>query len=614
MVPMRDKKRNYWIAVLVLYPLAAFLALRLSAFNGSGLAEFIDYAETELTERPFGFEYTQQMFPSLLVVTFIYFTTAFLMISSIRNTRYGEEHGSARFESVGYINRRYRTKKKCLTDELKEIGIKRTYTLCSRRIRISIVSMCSNINILLIGAPGTGKSRGFIIPNIMQMNSNFVATDPKGELLSKVGKLLEANGYEVIVLDLKNHYKSHGYNPFRYFRNENDAFLFVNNMWEAMSDKTAQKGEQIWDDQAKNMLMSIILYLYSFAPPDEQNFDMVLEIMSVIDSSEEQNSSGIPKRHELLFDAIPHDSTAYRYFTMWNSAKGRTLSSIVATLSAKMAVFSLESMRKLTYHDEMDILKLATGKVAVFMLLPDDNKVYNFIAGTLYTQMFQQLYDYADNVCHGPLPKHVRFYMDEFSNIALPDDYQKILSTSRSRNISFAIVLQDKSQIEALYKETYKTLIANCAFKLFLGSNELETCKYFSEMLGKETITTYTYNRTYGMRGQTTRNEQLTGRELMTADELMTKLKNDECILCSSNRYAVIDKKNDISYHPYYDQIADGKHKAENLYDWGRDSHSTGSLKMITGSYEGDFIPLRSDDKSEWTLLEDEEIEKLLAG
>ena len=609
---MRDKKRNYWIAVFVMYPVVAFLAIRLSAFTGSGIAEFIDYAETELTERPFGFIYTKRMFPSLLAVTFMYFSTAFLMISSIRNTRYGEEYGSARFESVGYINRRYKTKKKYLPEYMKDMDIRMTYIPCSKRIRISIVSMCSNINILIIGAPGSQKSRGFILPGIMQLNCNPVVTDPKGELLSKVGRALEENGYRVIILDLKNHYKSHGYNPFRYFRNENEAYLFVNNMWESMSDKTAQKGEQIWDDQAKNLLMSIILYLYCFAPPDEQNFDMVLEIMSVIDSSEEQNGSGTPKRHELLFDAIPHDSTAYRYYTMWNSAKGRTLSSIVATLSAKMAVFSLESMRKLTYYDEMDIPDLATEKVAVFMLLPDDNKVYNFIAGTLYTQMFQQLYDYADNVCHGPLPRHVRFFMDEFSNIALPDDYEKILSTSRSRNISFAIVLQDKSQIEALYKDTYKTLIANCAFKLFLGSNELETCKYFSEMLGKETVKSVTYNKTYGLHGSTTRNEQLIGRELLTADELMTKLKSDECILYSSNKYAVIDKKNDISYHPYYKYVADGKHNPERLYDWGRDSYSTGTLQMITGNYEGTFTPLRSDDKSEWTLLEEDEIEKIL--
>ncbi len=611
-MPMRDKKRNYWIAVFVMYPVVAFLAIRLSAFTGSGIAEFIDYAETELTERPFGFIYTKRMFPSLLAVTFMYFSTAFLMISSIRNTRYGEEYGSARFESVGYINRRYKTKKKYLPEYMKDMDIRMTYIPCSKRIRISIVSMCSNINILIIGAPGSQKSRGFILPGIMQLNCNPVVTDPKGELLSKVGRALEENGYRVIILDLKNHYKSHGYNPFRYFRNENEAYLFVNNMWESMSDKTAQKGEQIWDDQAKNLLMSIILYLYCFAPPDEQNFDMVLEIMSVIDSSEEQNGSGTPKRHELLFDAIPHDSTAYRYYTMWNSAKGRTLSSIVATLSAKMAVFSLESMRKLTYYDEMDIPDLATEKVAVFMLLPDDNKVYNFIAGTLYTQMFQQLYDYADNVCHGPLPRHVRFFMDEFSNIALPDDYEKILSTSRSRNISFAIVLQDKSQIEALYKDTYKTLIANCAFKLFLGSNELETCKYFSEMLGKETVKSVTYNKTYGLHGSTTRNEQLIGRELLTADELMTKLKSDECILYSSNKYAVIDKKNDISYHPYYKYVADGKHNPERLYDWGRDSYSTGTLQMITGNYEGTFTPLRSDDKSEWTLLEEDEIEKIL--
>lgn len=611
---MRDKKRNYWIAVFAVYPLVALLTIRLSAFEGSGLIEFIDYAEIELTERLLRFKYTENMFRALLAVTFIYFSTAFLVISSIKNTRYGEEYGSARFETVGYINRNNKTVKALIPDYMKDMDPRRLYILISRRIKISIISMCANLNLLIIGSPGSGKSRGLMMPNIIQMNSNFVATDPKGELLSKLGKVLEKNGYEVIVLDLKNHEKSHGYNPFRYFRRENDVLLFVNNMWESMSDKTAQKGEQIWDDQAKNMLMSIVLYLYTFAPQDEQNFDMVLEIMSLIDSSDEQNGSGVPKRHEMLFEAVPHDSTAYKYYKMWNAAKGRTLSSIVATLSAKMAVFSLESMRKLTYHDEMDILKLATGKVALFMLLPDDNKVYNFIAGTLYTQIFQQLYDYADNVCHGPLPRHVRFYMDEFSNIALPDDYHKILSTSRSRNISFVIALQDISQLEALYKDSFKTIVADCAFKLFLGSNQLDLCKRISEMIGDTTIVSYTYNKTFGMRGSTTRNEQKTARRLLTPDEIMTKLKRNQCIFFSANEYAVIDRKNDIKYHPYYKYIADGKNKTANMYHWGEDSRSTGTLKMVTGSYEGNFTPLKSDDKSDWTLLEDDEIEELLAG
>ena len=308
-----------------------------------------------------------------------------------------------------------------------------SYILFSSRLRVSILSNCDNINTLVLGGPGTGKSRTFIIPNIMQLNSNIVVTDPKGEILAKVGNLLKMAGYDIRILDLKNPYKSWGYNPFKYFRNDDDIFKFVKNMWEAMSDKTAQKGEQIWDDQAKNMLTSIMLYLYYYAPIEEQNFDMVLEIMSIIDSSEETaGKKNLPKPHEILFDRIPHNSSAYKYFSMWNSAKGRTLSSIVATLSAKMAIFSLPSMRKLTYYDEMNILDLATKKVAVFMLLPDDNNVYNFLAGTLYSQMFQQLYDYADNVIVGPLPRHVRFYMDEFAN-------------SATRSVSKTVEITDKN-------------------------------------------------------------------------------------------------------------------------------------------------------------------------
>lgn len=612
MTYMNAKRKNYMIAVLCMYPVLLFLAVRLSSFPGGGLAAFIDYAGRELTERPFDVHFNNGTLRAVMIASFIYYAVSFLIISSIKNTRRGEEYGSARFESPGYINRLFKTRRKKLTEDMKSMDIKRTYTIYSKRIRVSVVSKCSNINTLILGAPGTGKSRGFIIPNIMQMNCNMVITDPKGEIITKVGKLLRDNGYEIRVLDLKNHARSHGYNPFSYFRDENDVFLFVNNMWDAMSDKKAQKGEQIWDDQAKNMLMSIMLYLYYFAPPDEQNFDMVLEIMSVIDSSEETNGDSVPKKHERLFEMIPHDCTAYRYYTMWNSAKGRTLSSIVATLSAKMAVFSLSSMRKLTYHDEMDILDLATKKVAVFMILPDDNKVYNFIAGTLYTQMFQQLYNYADTVCHGPLPRHVRFFMDEFSNIALPDDYNKILSTSRSRNISFVIVLQDKSQIEALYKDTYRTLIADCAFKLFLGSGEYETCKYFSDILGKETISVYTYNKTFGMRGSTTRHESKQGRELMTPDELQNRLREDECIFYSNNRYAVRDKKTDISRHPLYKYIADGDNR-ENMYCWGEDRFSTGAVTRVGPGYKGDFTPLRIKGTSEWELLDIEEIDKMIS-
>lgn len=616
MICMRKRQRSFIIAALAMYPMILYLVIRLSAFTGGGLMAFIDYAGEALADSPLDIHWTSETPRAILAASFIYFSISFLMISSIRNNRPGEEYGSARFETPGYINRQNKTRRDLLPDDMKDMEIERTYTLYTRNVKVSITSDCNNINTLIVGAPGTGKSRGFIIPNIMQMNCNMVITDPKAEILIKVGSLLKDNGYDIRVLDLKNHYKSHGYNPFKYFRDEDDVFKFVDNMWDAMSDKKAQKGEQIWDDQAKNMLMSIMLYLYYFAPPSEQNFDMVLEILSLIDSNEDSGGENLPKRHERLFETVPHDCSAYIFYKMWNSARGRTLSSIVATLSAKMAVFSLASMRKLTYYDEMDILDLAYKKIAIFMILPDNNKVYNFLAGTLYCQMFQQLYDYADNVMHGPLERHVRFFMDEFCNIALPDDYHRILSTSRSRNISFVIVLQDNSQIEALYDKYHRTIKGDCAFTLFLGSTELETLKYFSELLGKETIRFTTRNITHGFRGSSSKNETVQGRDLMSPNELQTRLGRRNCILFSSGLYPVKDRKNDIKRHPLYKEIADGKLRRDKMYTWGEDSLSEGSIQRVPRDYNGIFTPLTisGDDKNEteWELLDDTEIDQII--
>lgn len=618
-----ERRRQAKLVAFILYPFVVIFTYRFAPFEGFGLFEFAEYFAKEISEKPFRFTYSSNFWKALPMVTMIYAFIVLIYISSMKNTRYGEEFGSARWASVGEINRKFKTIKEFYEREIefeKEIGqnplmeMWQSYILFSSRLRVSILSNCDNINTLVLGGPGTGKSRTFIIPNIMQLNSNIVVTDPKGEILAKVGNLLKMAGYDIRILDLKNPYKSWGYNPFKYFRNDDDIFKFVKNMWEAMSNKTAQKGEQIWDDQAKNMLTSIMLYLYYYAPIEEQNFDMVLEIMSIIDSSEETaGKKNLPKPHEILFDRIPHNSSAYKYFSMWNSAKGRTLSSIVATLSAKMAIFSLPSMRKLTYYDEMNILDLATKKVAVFMLLPDDNNVYNFLAGTLYSQMFQQLYDYADNVIVGPLPRHVRFYMDEFANIALPDDYKKILSTSRSRNVSFIIVLQDKAQIEAMYEKDYRTIMADCAFKLFLGSYEPETCKYYSEMLGKETVTVITHNISYGIHGNTTKNENLQARDLLSPDELRTRLGRRNCILYAEDQYAVKDMKNDMTRHKYYKYIADGPNKKKNLFSWDGTDNSSATIEKIDSDYKGKITPL-SSVSGNWKLMSMEEIEEIIAS
>lgn len=617
---LKRKKMMKRFAML-LYPMLLIPVLRFSDFSGKDMFELIEYITDEMEQRPFRFVWCKNTLPVAMVFSLLYVMTWFLIITSMKNTRWGEEHGSSRWEDAVMLGRRLRSKKRWdqmlpvqksqvnrISRELGEGFFARRRRLKERRrkdhiewLRKNLIftrhvlvdwdtEYCDNLNAMIIGGSGRMKSRGLIIPNIMQMNCNPVVTDPKGELLRKLGWLLEKNGYEIRVLDLVEHFRSHGYNPFPYFRSDEEVLVFVNNMWAAMEDKTAAKGEQIWDDQAKNMMMSLCLYLHHYAPPDEQNLSTVMELFNHINDSEDKK---MPDPVDQLFAKIPRDDTAYTYYLAWSTAAGRTLASIRATFSSRMSVFNLPSMKALTYKDEMNLLDLATKKIALFMVIPDNNKVYNFLAGTLYTQMFQQLYDYSDHVIHGPLPKHVRFFMDEFANIALPDDYEKILSTARSRNVSFMIVIQDKQQLEALFKDYYRSIFGNCSWQMFLGSLELETCKYFSEILGKETVSVFTSTKNYGRQGGSSRQEQLIERDLLLPSELRG-LKRKQCVLITPYHGVVLDDKFDMKRHPQYRDVADRKRDVP--YIWGESPLSIGSVSILTDSYGGKLTPLPETD------------------
>ena len=478
-------------------------------------------------------------------------------------------------------------------------------TLFTANVKVGMSSRADNINCLILGGAGTGKSRSFIIPNLIQMNCNPVITDPKGEILKKTGQLLKDNGYDVRVLDLIHHSKSYCYNPFVYFRNDDDVLQFVNNMWDAMEDKTAQKGDPIWPEQAKNLMLSLCFYLFHFAPKDEQNMDMVIQMANAITSSDEKKN---PDAVAMLFEAIEDkNDTAYTYYTAWSVAQDVTLTSILTTFKSRMAVFNLESMKRLTYTDEIGIRDLADGKVAIFMVIPDNTKVYNFIAGTLYTQMFQQLYDIADNECCGPLPRPVRFFMDEFANVALPDDYNTILSTSRSRNVSFIIVLQDKQQIEAIFEKYWRNIYGNCAFYLFLGSMELETCKYYSDLLGKETIVVTNWTKNYGKGGGSSKQEQKVGRELLTPDELRS-IGRRRCVLYTQDYGACFDFKYNMKHHPLYRKLAD--RKGDKPYDWGSAPYLEDSAVSLLKSYNG---PVARLPEVNGELMDPEEIERMIS-
>lgn len=592
---LAEKKKATAISLACLYPFIMYMIIVLIPCfeKNNGLFEFMMNLQKDLIIFPPII--TKNTLPVCMIATVFYIGIATVIVSSMKNTRTDEEYGSAKFGNVFKLNNFYKSK-------VIDVNIQITQNFM---IGLDVIRHEKNLNTLIFGGSGTRKTRGFIIPNLINIISgkmSFVVTDPKGEILTKVGKFLKLFGYDIRVLDLKEHYKSHGYNPFVYFRNDDDILIFVNQLWASMSDKNAMKGEQIWDDQAKNMLLSFMMYLYHYAPKHEQNFDMVIHMMNEVKASEgnHQEMTVI----DMLFNRLSPDDPTYGYYKGWSAAKGRTLASIVATLSAKLTIFNLDSMKKLTYCDELNLTDLATQKVALFCVIPDNNTVYNFIAGAMYQQLIQQLYDYADKVMHGPLPMHVRFMMDEFANIALPDDYEKILSTARSRNMSFVIVLQNKSQIEALYEKVYKSLIGNCDIMLFLGSSELETCKYFSELMDKETVSVITHSRSYGRNASYTRNETKAARDLMTPGELR-KLSNKKCVLLIRGEDPVIDYKIKLNKCKNYKLIADGKRFNKNMYEWGTTESATCSADVLHPGYAGKIVPL---PKTKGKLMSDKEL------
>lgn len=589
---LAEKKRQMAWAFVMAYPFFLYFFVCIAPYANS--FRDIIYGMEHMSYKPVWCDKTLKV---CAICSVAYIMIAVMVVTTMKNYRTDEEYGDAKLGSVTMLNWIYACKKKLNNIRLTE----------NIMMGIDVFRHGLNLHTMVIGGSGSWKTRGYIIPNILMGNCSFVITDPKGDVLYKVGRfLLKILGYDVRVFDLKNHEKSLCYNPFVYFRNDNDIVRFVNNTWEAMSDKRATRGDDMWPDQAKAMLLSLMMYLYHYAPVEEQNFETVMNMLNEIKSSEGMKAEVTPI--DLLFEQIPHDDPCYGYYKAWSAAKGRTLASILATLQAKMKVFNLESMRRLTYCDELNLRDLATKKVALFCVTPDIDKSFNFLAGTMYSQLIQVLFDIADNVYHGPLPQTVRFLWDEFANIALPDDYENILSTARSRNISFSIVLQNKQQIEALYEKVYQSLIGQCDTFLFLGSNELETCKYFSELMGDETVVVKTYNTTYGMHGSVTKQESKAGRKLMTPGELR-KLNKKKAVLIIRGEDPVIDYKIRLKKCKNYKYLAEGRRKKKYAFNWGTTEYASGEAVALS-KYTKRYNPIPNTTS---TLMDDEDIKKLIA-
>lgn len=446
-----ENKTSLILAVCGIIPVV-WLALLTAPYAGGGIVEIIGGLSKAINQ-PFQITVCEDSVKTVLVFLLAYGMGIGVYLSTRRNYRKREEHGSAKWGNAGALNKKYRdkdpTQNKLLTQNVR-IG------LDGRKHR-------RNLNILVCGGSGAGKTRFFCKPNAMQCNTSMVILDPKGEIVRDVGGLLKKKGYEVRVLDLINMHKSHCYNPFVYLRSDNDVQRLVTNLFKATTPKGSQSQDPFWDTAASMLLLSLVFYLKYEAPPDEQNFPMVMELLRAGEVKEDDDGYISPL--DELFDRLEMENPehiALKYYRDYHSGSAKTLKSIQITLAARLEKFNLESLASLTATDELDLPSLGEKKVALFALIPDNDTSFNFLVSILYTQLFQQLFYLADHKYGGSLPVHCHFIMDEFANVSLPDDFDKILSVMRSRGVSVSIILQNLAQLKALFEKQWESIVGNC--------------------------------------------------------------------------------------------------------------------------------------------------------
>ena len=494
----------------------------------------------ELISHPFQLQWLPHTWIVILVCLFIYALVILFVLSSRKNYMRGKEHGSAQFEDAKTLNNKYHDFKEPFENKVLTQNV--SISLNGKKTR-------RNLNTTLIGGAGAGKSLFYVRPNLLQCNTSFITLDTKGELLRSTGKALEANGYKIKVLDLIDMHKSHCYNPFVYIKEDNDILRLASNIYANTTDKSAQKGDQFWDESGKNLLCALMFFLHYEAPEYEQNFSMVLELLRAGDVSDSTEELSILDQ---LFERVRTQNPqhiAVKYYDDYRRGAADTLRSVQVTLASRLTKFNLQSLEYLTNTDEMELDKIGEKKTAVFAIIPDNDKSFNFMVGMLYTQLFQRLFYLADKKYHGSLPIPVHFLMDEFANVALPNDFQALLSTMRSRGVFVSIILQNLAQLKALFKDDWESIIGNCDQFLYLGNNEQGTHEYISKMLGKQTIDTNTYGQSKGRNGSYTTNSQNAGRELMTADEIRL-MDNNKALLLIRGERPVIDDKYNVFKHP----------------------------------------------------------------
>ena len=557
---MTHKKKSFrsaapvWAAFTL--PIVWFAVLMAGCYT-PGMTIFDLVAQfSEVTQTPFSLHWTPYTMKFIGIFLLLYGGAILFYYTGQKNTRPGEEHGSASWGSVRELDKKYRDK-----DAGKNV-------ILTQHLQMSMNGKLHRRNLLqiIVGGSGSGKTRFLAKPNLMLANASFICTDPKGEMLRAVGNLFLEEGYVLRVFDLIDPSKSDCYNPFRYIRKDADVFKLIDSFIKNTTPKGAKANDPFWEKSETALDSALMLYLLHEAPPEDQNMETILYMIENGGAKEEDDDYQSPL--DLLFEAPEEeqpDHIAVLQYHIFKQAAGKTAKSILVSAAVRLASFTLPEIQRITATDDMELGKLGERKQAIFCIIPDSNDAsLNFLVGMLYTQAFQEPYYQADKVHQGALPVPVRLMFDEFANVALPDGYARLQATMRSRNIMSTIILQNISQLKALFKDDWEGIIGNADSFVYLGGNEQSTHKYISELLGKETIDTKTSSQSKGRNGSFSQNFQQTGRERASVDELAV-LDGGKCILQLRGVRPFLSEKYDITKHPNYKYLSDADRR--NTFD-----------------------------------------------
>lgn len=552
LVNRQENQKTIYILLGILSVFVIWLALMVAGCYEENikLFELLDRLTVSMNN-PTHITLNEYSLKAVLIFLFLYAMGIGVYFSSRENRRPGEEHGSARWGNVKSVVRRYMDK-----DSYKNIILSQ-----NMRLGLNAKKHRRNLNVLVVGGSGAGKTRFYAKPNLMQCNTSFIVADPKGEMLRSIAPLLIENGYDIKVFNLIEPENSDGYNPFVYIRKDEDVIKLISNLIQNTTPKNASQNDPFWEKSEIALDSALMLYLLHEAPPEEQTFEMLMFLIENAATVEDEDESGYQSPVDILFQGLEDEKPehiAVRQYKIFKQASGKTAKSILISAAVRLAAFNLPEIAKMTSYDNLDIGTLGERKRAIFCVIPDNDNSFNYLVGMLYTQAFQALYFNADNNHGGELPIPVHIVMDEFANVALPDNFERILATMRSRRISVSIIIQNMAQLKALFKDSWENITGNCDTLLYLGGNEQSTHEYISKMLGKETIDTRTRGITKGQHGSSNTNYQNAGRELLTLDEVRL-LDNSNALIFIRGERPLIDKKFDILSHSNIAKTADGK-------------------------------------------------------